>query len=183
MTVADGATRQAVDQPCDLPSECDIISAQELDSEYRQTKTPFSIHDRSPGTGAGKAPALGGPGPELLDNSRVYVRFLPFVSGRVHLQRLLVIAILDHPLEPRDSVHAPMWVHIPGVWSGQKRWKRQRVRQSDVPTLGDPGEALWTTNRRVSTDAAVMAGPSISRIKKNIFFATKRGVTSTLPGY
>ena len=24
----------------------------------------------------------------LLDNSRVYVRFLPFVSGRVHLGRL-----------------------------------------------------------------------------------------------
>ena len=24
----------------------------------------------------------------LLDNSRVYVRFLPFLSGRVHLNRL-----------------------------------------------------------------------------------------------
>ena len=38
----------------------------------------------------------------LLDNSRVYVRFLPFVSGRVHLGRLdSCLSTLWVPLEPR----------------------------------------------------------------------------------
>ena len=40
----------------------------------------------------------------LLDNSRVYVRFLPFVSGRVHLGRLNAYSsILGAPLEPRET--------------------------------------------------------------------------------
>ena len=55
------------------------------------------------------------------------------------------------------------------------RWKppRVRCRRLHMPTpdqkrpLGD----LRAANRQDSIDAAVMAGPSISRIKKNIFFA------------
>ena len=40
----------------------------------------------------------------LLDNSRVYVRFYPFVSGRVHLGRMDTgRGMLDGPLEPPDS--------------------------------------------------------------------------------
>ena len=40
----------------------------------------------------------------LRDNSRVYVRFLPFVSGRVHPDRLnKYSSILGAPLEPRES--------------------------------------------------------------------------------
>ena len=39
------------------------------------------------GTGADGARSEGGKR-ILLDNSRVYVRFLPFVSGRVHLARI-----------------------------------------------------------------------------------------------
>ena len=42
----------------------------------------------------------------LLDNSRVYVRFLSFVSGRVHLGRLNThYTILDIPLEPRETTN------------------------------------------------------------------------------
>ena len=41
----------------------------------------------------------------LLDNSRVYVRFLPFVSGRVHLGRLnKYSSILGAPLEDPSNV-------------------------------------------------------------------------------
>ena len=55
------------------------------------------------------------------------------------------------------------------------RWKPPRVRCRRLRTsttdqkrpLGD----LRAANRQDSIDAAVMAGPSISRIKKNIFFA------------
>ena len=55
------------------------------------------------------------------------------------------------------------------------RWKPPRVRCRRLRTsttdqkrpLGD----LWAANRQDSIDAAVMAGPSISRIKKIIFFA------------
>ena len=40
----------------------------------------------------------------LLDNSRVYVRFLPFLRGRVHLGRLNTYSsILGSPLEPRET--------------------------------------------------------------------------------
>ena len=42
------------------------------------------------------------------DDSRVYVRFLPFVSGRVHLGRLNTYSsILGAPLEPRETEAAP----------------------------------------------------------------------------
>ena len=42
----------------------------------------------------------------LLDNSRVYVRFLPFVSDRVHLGRLnMYSSILGSPLEPRETTN------------------------------------------------------------------------------
>ena len=55
------------------------------------------------------------------------------------------------------------------------RWKRPRMRCRRLRTsttdqkrpLGD----LRAANRQDSIDAAVMAGPSISRIKKIIFFA------------
>ena len=57
------------------------------------------------------------------------------------------------------------------------RWKPPRVRcrhlrTSTTDQKRSPGD-LRATNRQDSIDAAVMAGPSISRIKKNIFFATK----------
>ena len=40
----------------------------------------------------------------LLDNSRVYVRFLPFVGGRVHLIRISAHqATLDDPLGPPET--------------------------------------------------------------------------------
>ena len=55
------------------------------------------------GSGADGARSEGGRR-VLLDNSRVYVRFLPFVGGRVHPVRINAhSAILDDPLEPRDS--------------------------------------------------------------------------------
>ena len=55
------------------------------------------------------------------------------------------------------------------------RWKPPRVRCRRLPTSTTdqkrpPGD-LRAANRQDSIDAAVMAGPSISRIKKNIFFA------------
>ena len=55
------------------------------------------------------------------------------------------------------------------------RWKPPRMRCRRLPTSTTdqkrpPGD-LRTANRQDSIDAAVMAGPSISRIKKIIFFA------------
>ena len=54
------------------------------------------------------------------------------------------------------------------------RWKRQRMRCRRLHVYSAdprrPRGALRTTNRQDSTDAAVMAGPSISRIKKINFF-------------
>ena len=47
------------------------------------------------------------------DNSRVYVRFLPFVSGRVHLGRVYNnLSILGSPLEPRESAFPHPRVHV-----------------------------------------------------------------------
>ena len=55
------------------------------------------------------------------------------------------------------------------------RWKPPRVRCRRLPTSTTdqkrpPGD-LRAANRQDSIDAAVMVGPSISRIKKIIFFA------------
>ena len=64
------------------------------------------------GTGA-DGPRSEGGGRILLDNSRVYVRFLPFVSGRVHLARISAhSANLDIPLEPRDSANPRPHVYV-----------------------------------------------------------------------
>ena len=54
-------------------------------------------------------------------------------------------------------------------------WKRQRMRCRRLtmysPDPKRPLGDLRAANRQDSIDAAVMAGPSISRIKKIIFFA------------
>ena len=64
------------------------------------------------GTGADGARSEGGKR-ILLDNSRVYVRFLPFVSGRVHLGRISDhSSILGAPLEPHDSSTSRPCVYI-----------------------------------------------------------------------
>ena len=57
------------------------------------------------------------------------------------------------------------------------RWKPPRVRcrrlrTSTTDQKRPPGD-LRATNRQDSIDVAVVAGPSISRIKKNIFFAPR----------
>ena len=57
------------------------------------------------------------------------------------------------------------------------RWKPPRVRYRRLRTSATdqkrpPGD-LRAANRQDSIDAAVMAGPSISRIKKIIFFAPR----------
>ena len=54
------------------------------DSTLYQLQPSFHTHSTEPEPTA----ALGGRKRILLDNSRVYVRFLPFVSGRVHLGRI-----------------------------------------------------------------------------------------------
>ena len=56
-------------------------------------------------------------------------------------------------------------------------WKRRRMRRRRLHVYSTypkrtPGD-LRAANRQDSIGAAVMAGPSISRIKKNIFFAPK----------
>jgi hypothetical protein len=54
------------------------------------------------------------------------------------------------------------------------RWKRARMRRGRLPTSHTdpkrPQGDLRAPKRQVPTDAAVMAGPSISRIKKINFF-------------
>ena len=65
--------------------------------------TPAHFSLTIDGTGADGPRSEGGKR-ILLDNSRVYVRFLPFVSGRVHLGRLNKYSyILGAPLEPRET--------------------------------------------------------------------------------
>ena len=63
--------------------------------------SPVFIHNRR---NRSRRPALGGRERILLDNSRVYVRFLPFVSGRVHLGRMTP-HLVRAPLEPHASLH------------------------------------------------------------------------------
>ena len=58
-----------------------------LPSKWYIISTPAQFSCTIDGTGADSARSEGGKR-ILLDNSRVYVRFLPFVSGRVHLGRL-----------------------------------------------------------------------------------------------
>ena len=66
---------------------------------------PAQFSSTIDGTGADGPRSEGGKR-ILLDNSRVYVRFLPFVGGRVHPTRISAhSAILDYPLEPRKSTN------------------------------------------------------------------------------
>ena len=49
----------------------------------------------------------------LLDNSRVYVRFLPFYSGRFHLGQMGTgRGMLDDPLEPRETAIRQPHVYV-----------------------------------------------------------------------
>ena len=83
-----------------LPSKWDIIS------------TPAQFSYTIDGTGA-DGPRSEGGRRVLLDNSRFYVRFLPFVSGRVHLGRLNTYSsILDDPLEPRETTTSRPFVYV-----------------------------------------------------------------------
>ena len=70
---------------------------------YRPNETLYQLQPKFSstidGTGA-DGPRSEGGRKILLDNSRVYVRFLPFVSGRVHPVRIIAyLSILDDPLE------------------------------------------------------------------------------------
>ena len=58
-----------------------------LPSKWYIISTPAQFSSTIDGTGA-DGPRSEGGRRILLDNSRVYVRFLPFVSGRVHLGRI-----------------------------------------------------------------------------------------------
>ena len=58
-----------------------------LPSKWYIISTPAHVSSTIDGTGADGARSEGGKR-ILLDNSRVYVRFLPFVDGRVHPTRL-----------------------------------------------------------------------------------------------
>ena len=77
-----------------------------LTQKGRHRPTPtFADKPTIDGTGADGPRSEGGKR-ILLDNSRVYVRFLPFVSGRVHLGRLNTYSsILGAPLEPRETTN------------------------------------------------------------------------------
>ena len=84
------------------------------------------------GTGADGARSEGGRR-ILLDNSRVYVRFLPFVDGRVHLGRMSTgRGALGGPLEPRDSAYP----RPPRLYKGRRKtWtcEYQRLHYPDGP--------------------------------------------------
>ena len=72
-------------------------------SNYHIISTPAQFSYIIDGTGA-DGPRSEGGRRILLDNSRVYVRFLSFVGGRVHLGRLdMSLSILEVPLEPRET--------------------------------------------------------------------------------
>ena len=67
--------------------------------------SPVFIHNRR---NRSRRPALGGREKSSTRQSRVYVRFLPFVSGRVHLGRLNTYSIYFRcSLEPRETSAAP----------------------------------------------------------------------------
>ena len=72
-------------------------------SNWYIISTPAQFSYTIDGTGA-DGPRSEGGRRILLDNSRVYVRFLPFVSGRVHLGRMDTgRGMLGSPLEPRKT--------------------------------------------------------------------------------
>ena len=74
--------------------------------------TPAQFSYTIDGTGADGPRSEGGKR-ILLDNSRVYVRFLPFVSGRVHLGRMGTgRGMLDDPLEPRETAIRQPHVYV-----------------------------------------------------------------------
>ena len=74
-------------------------------SSWYIISTPAQFSCTIDGTGADGPRSEGGKR-ILLDNSRVYVRFHPFVSGRVHLGRIDTgRGILGTPLEPRETTN------------------------------------------------------------------------------
>ena len=75
-----------------------------LSSKWYIISTPAQFSYTIDRTGADGPRSEGGRRVLLDNSSRVYVRFIPFVSGRVHLTRISDHrAILNIPLEPRDS--------------------------------------------------------------------------------
>ena len=74
-----------------------------LPSKWYIISTPAQFSFTIDGTGADGARSEGGKR-ILLDNSRVYVRFHPFVGGRLHLGRMDTgRGMLGSPLEPRET--------------------------------------------------------------------------------
>ena len=86
--------------------------------------------------------------------------------------------VLGAPQRALNPKLGGLWLW-PDVWLRELptciyRWKRPRMRRRRLHmscTIPQRSQGdLRTTNRQDSASAAVMAGPSISRIKKNIFF-------------
>ena len=79
----------------------------------------------------------------LLDNSRVYVRFLPFVGGRVHLGRMNTgRGMLDDPLEPRETTNPR-----PRVDGVKGRYSRPATISDDTIQMDHNAVVLFTIDR------------------------------------
>ena len=112
-----------------------------LDSALYQLQPSF--HTQFDGTGADGPRSEGGKR-ILLDNSRVYVRFLPFVSGRVHLGRAQQYsAILGGSVRAARNV-----IFAPHVW--QKGPKPRPASISDATIQMDHNAVVLFTIDRLA---------------------------------
>ena len=92
----------------------------------------------------------------------------------------LIVGSHLHRMRWRLGLSRELWIeNFGGSWSRlicMHRWKPPRVRCRRLRTSTTDqkrplGDLRAAANRQDSIDAAVMAGPSISQIKKIIFFA------------
>jgi hypothetical protein len=92
----------------------------------------------------------------------------------------LIVGSHLHRMRWRLGLSRELWIeNFGGSWSRlicMHRWKPPRVRCRRLRTSTTDqkrplGDLRAAANRQDSIDAAVMAGPSISRIKEIIFFA------------
>ena len=131
------------DEPYALPNYTSDLRRHPPSTWYI-ISTPAQFSYKLDGTGA-DGPRSEGGRRILLDNSRVYVRFLPFVSGRVHLGRMSTYSsILRAPLEPRETTNPRPHVYL------RKSTKPKPAIISDATTQMDHNAVVLFTIDRLA---------------------------------
>ena len=95
------------------------------------------------------------------------------IGPRTRTGVALIVGSHLHRMRWRLGLSRELWIeNFGGSWSRLMANGRPRVRRLRPTDQKRPlGDLRAAANRQDSIDAAVMAGPSISRIKEIIFFA------------